>query len=307
MSFRQFADKVAVVTGGASGMGRALCRELSQGGATVVVADLNIGQAETVAAAIVANGGRAGARLVDVSQEEQVQELIDGTVRDHGRIDYLFNNAGIALFGDARDLTLQQWRQVLAVNLHGVVSGTIIAYKTMARQGFGHIVNVASSAGLSPAPTETAYCTSKYAVVGLSLSLRPEGADLGVKVSVVCPGYVRTGMFQTAAIINVAPERRGVMSPSGLRGQGKSAPMVLNPRKTMDASQAARTILKGVLRNQAIIAFPAGVRVEWLLNRLVPGLMDRLLLMPTRDFRRYRSEGVAKNWDTDESMNITNR
>jgi short-subunit dehydrogenase len=93
-----------------------------------------------------------------------------------------------------------------------------------------------------------------------------------VKVSVVCSGYVRTNIFQTATVINVPPEHRGAM----------------NPRKVMDASKAARTILGGVSRNQAIIAFPAGVRLAWRLYRLSPRLMDRLLLYAIRNFRKYR-------------------
>jgi len=285
---KQFKDKVAIVTGGGSGIGQALCQELGQRGSMVVVADINDDHAENVASAITQNGGRAHAVHVDVSSEENVRQLINGTVSEYGRLDYLFNNAGVAIFGDARDLTLEQWRRVLEVNLYGVLYGTVMAYPIMVRQGSGHIVNVASSAGLYPGPTEVPYCTSKYGIVGLSLSLRVEGADLGVKVSVVCPGYVRTNIFQTATVINVPPEHRGAMNPRKIMDASKAAPIVLNPRKIMDASKAARTILGGVSRNQAIIAFPAGVRLTWCLYRLSPRLMDRLLLYAIRNFRKYR-------------------
>jgi NAD(P)-dependent dehydrogenase (short-subunit alcohol dehydrogenase family) len=269
---KQFKDKVAIVTGGGSGIGQALCQELGQGGSIVVVASLHDDHTKRVASAITQNGGRAHAVPVDVSNEEEVRQLIDGTVSEYERLDYLFNNAGISIFGDARDLTLEQWRRVLEVNLYDVLYGIVMAYPIMVRQGSGHIVNVASSAGLYPGPIEVPYCTSKYAIVGLSLSLRVEGADLGVRVSVVCPGYVRTNIFQTATVINVPPEHRGAMTP----------------RKMMDASKAAPTILGGVSRNQAIIAFPAGVRLVWRLYRLSPRLMDRLMLYAIRDFRKYR-------------------
>ncbi len=129
---------------------------------------------------------------VDVSNEEEVIQLINETVSEYGRLDYLFNNAGIAIGGDARDLTLEQWRRVPEVNLYGELYGTIIAYPIMVGQGSGHIVNVSSAAGLFPGPINAPYCTSKHAVIDLSLSLRVEGADLGVNVCVVCPGYVRT-------------------------------------------------------------------------------------------------------------------
>jgi NAD(P)-dependent dehydrogenase (short-subunit alcohol dehydrogenase family) len=272
-SMNQFKDKVAIVTGGGSGIGQALCQELGQRGSIVVVASLHDDHARRVASAITQNGGRAHAVSVDVSNEEDVRRLIDETVSEYGHLDYLFNNAGIAIFGDARDLTLEQWRHILEVNLNGALYGTAIAYPIMVRQGFGHIVNTASAAGLIPGPTEVPYvpyCTSKYAIVGLSLSLRVEGADLGVKVSAVCPGYVQTDLYQ--AIVNVPLEQRAA----------------LISHKMMNPSNAARTILRGVSRNQAIIAFPAYVRLAWRLYRLSPRLLDRLLLKGIRNFRKYR-------------------
>jgi len=268
----QFKDKVAIVTGGGSGIGQALCQELGKKGSMVVVASLHDDHAKRVASAITQNGGQAHAVRVDVSNEKDVRRLIDETVSEYGRLDYLFNNAGIAIVGDARDLTLEQWRRVLEVNLHGVLYGTVIAYPIMVGQGFGHIVNVSSATGLIPGPIYAPYCTSKHAIVGLSLSLRVEGADLGVNVSVVCPGSVRTNIWQAATIVNVPPERRAA----------------LTPRKMMEASKAARTILGGVSRNQAIIAFPAGVRLVWRLYRLSPHLLDRLMLYAIRTFRKYR-------------------
>jgi NAD(P)-dependent dehydrogenase (short-subunit alcohol dehydrogenase family) len=272
----QFKDKVAIVTGGGSGIGQALCQELGQGGSIVVVASLHDDHAERVASAITQNGGRAHAAHVDVSNEEEVRQLINETVTEYGRLDYLFNNAGIAIGGDARDLSLEQWNRVLEVNLYGVLYGTVIAYPIMVRQGFGHIVNVASATGLLPQPINAPYCTSKYGIVGLSLSLRVEGADLGVKVSVVCPGRVQTNIYQATTIANLAPEQRAAYEQQ-----------LISPKR-MGATKAARTILGGVSRNQAIIIFPSGVRLVWHLYRLSPRLLDRLLLNGTRNFRKYR-------------------
>ena len=272
----QFKEKVVIVTGGGSGIGQALCQELGQGGSIVVVAGITDDHVKRVASAITQNGGRARPMHVDVSSEEDVRRLIDETVSEHGRLDYLFNNAGIAIGGDARDLTLDQWRRVLEVNLYGELYGTVIAYPIMVRQGFGHIVNVASATGLLPQPINAPYCTSKYGIIGLSLSLRIEGADLGVKVSVVCPGRVQTNMYQAATIANLPPERRSTYE------QQMTAP------KRMDVSKAARTILSGVSHNKAIIIFPANVRLAWRLYRLSPRLLDRFLLNGTRNFRKYR-------------------
>ncbi|MCP4428094.1 MAG: SDR family oxidoreductase, partial [Chloroflexi bacterium] len=159
-----FKDKVAIVTGGASGIGRAVCRALGhREAAAVIVADINAEGARQTAASITAAGGHAYAAGLDVSQAEAVQNLVDETVSTHGRLDYMFNNAGIGIIGDTRDMELEQWQRLLDVNLWGVIYGTTSAYQVMVKQGFGHIVNTASAGGLFPLPFGTAYATSKYA------------------------------------------------------------------------------------------------------------------------------------------------
>ena len=104
----------------------------------------------------------------------------------------MFNNAGIAIGGSAHDYGIQEWNQIIDVNLRGVVNGVQAAYCIMIKQGFGHIVNTASITGLMPTPGQVAYSMTKHAVVGLSLSLRAEAALLGIRVSVLCPGAIRT-------------------------------------------------------------------------------------------------------------------
>jgi NAD(P)-dependent dehydrogenase (short-subunit alcohol dehydrogenase family) len=268
------ADKVAIVTGGGSGIGEAVSRELARRGARVVVADIKGNDARRVAAAIADSGGRATASNVDVSKEQDIRSLVEDTASNYGRLDYQFNNAGIAIGGDARDLTPSQWRKVLDVNLYGVLYGTLAAYPIMVEQGFGHIVNTSSGAGLVPTPLNAPYCTAKYAVVGLSLSLRLEGADLGVKVSVVCPGYVRTPIFDTAVVVGMPREL--VNRPPGRI-------------KMMDAAEAAQVILGGVARNQAVIAFPRYIRWAWRAACLFPRLLDRAAPPRVLELRAYRS------------------
>src|SRR4029077_3184642 len=111
-----------------------------------------------------------------------------------------------------RDLTLDQWRQGFDVDFYGVLYGTLAAYPIMVGQGFGHIVNTSSAAGLLPNPGNTPYCAAKHAVGGLSLSLRVEAADLGVKISAVCPGYVRTKIYEHTVLVNV-PRALAVRTP----------------------------------------------------------------------------------------------
>jgi NAD(P)-dependent dehydrogenase (short-subunit alcohol dehydrogenase family) len=272
--------KVTIVTGGGSGIGAGLCHELGRRGAWVVVADINGDDAERVAAAIAANGGRATASTLDVAREQDVRRLVEETATAQGRLDYLFNNAGIAIGGDARDLTLEHWRQVLDVDLYGVLHGTLAAYPIMASQGFGHIVNTSSAAAFFPDPGSAPYCTAKHAVLGLSLSLRLEGADLGVKVSCVCPGFVRTNVYQNARVVNMP----AVAALSGrAREQAAGA-----PAKMMEPARAARVILDGVARNQAVIAFPASIRWARHANGIFPRVFERELLRRWRELRKFR-------------------
>jgi len=249
-----FRDRVAIVTGGASGIGRALCLELSRRGARVVAADINVAGATQVAAEISANGGTAEARAVDVTSSEAVDALVAGVVAAHGRLDYLFNNAGIAVAGEERDVTLDDWQRVFAVNLWGVVHGVRAAYPRMLRQGCGHIVNTASLAGLTPAPLEISYTASKYAVVGLSNALRIEAAAYGVRVSVVCPGLIDTPIAQHIEF----------------RGIDRATMLGLTEQRLTAADVCARVILRGVEKNKPIIVVTPLAFALWWLTRLSP-------------------------------------
>ena len=142
-------EAVAIVTGAASGIGRALAAALADRGTVVVLADLDGAGAARAAGTI---GGRTTAAGLDVTDADAVRRLVEGTAADHGRLDLLFNNAGIGAGGPVQDLDLAAWRQVIDVDLNGVVHGVVAAYPLMVRQGFGHIVNTASLAGLMPAP-----------------------------------------------------------------------------------------------------------------------------------------------------------
>src|SRR5947209_15532058 len=187
-------SRVVIVTGGGSGIGEALCRAFAARGDSVVVADIDGASAERVAGDI---GAQANAAKVDVRDAAAVQALVDDTVAQHGRLDVMVNNAGIAVGGETLELTLAHWDRIIDINLRGVVHGVQAAYPVMAKQRSGHIVNTASMAGLTTPAYLAPYVAVKHAVAGLSLSLREEAKAHGVNVTVVCPFWIDTPILDS--------------------------------------------------------------------------------------------------------------
>ncbi|MBW2528857.1 MAG: SDR family NAD(P)-dependent oxidoreductase [Deltaproteobacteria bacterium] len=277
MTTKGFDGRSAIITGGASGIGRAMAEALAERGAAVVLADLQEDLAREVAASIRGRGGRADGVQLDVTDAAAVQALVEQTAAQHGKLDYLFNNAGIAVGGLADQHELADWYRVLDVNLRGVVHGVHAAYPLMIQQGSGHIVNTASLAGLIPAVGEIAYVASKYAVVGLSGSLRVEGADHGVKVSVVCPGFVDTPiLFENLEMKDA--DLLGVRSRSDL--------MALFRLEAMPVDQAAQEILAGVAANRAVITVASHAKTIAWLQRFAPVVVERMGRKLARKLRR---------------------
>ena len=276
MSGAAFQDKVCILTGAASGLGLALARQLAAAGAQLVLADIDAESLAAAAAQIAASGGKAKPAPIpvptDVTDAEAMRRLIEDAAKEFGRIDYLFNNAGCAVIGEIRDLTLQHWRRVIEINLFGEIHGIHYAYPIMIRQGFGHIVNVASGFGMAPGPLNTPYVASKFGVFGLSHALAAEARDFGIAVSVVCPGYIDTPLVATAQPLNA--------DAAALRAQIAV--------KLVPAEEAAKIILAGVLKRQRVIAFPGYVRLLAFLHRFLPGLFDLFSAKQIKDFRGIR-------------------
>ena len=212
---------------------------------------------------------------VKVTNRQQLDALIQGVAERRGRIDYLFNNAGILIFGEARDCSIEDWRSVIDLDLYGVVNGMVAAYPIMAEQGFGHIVNTASVEGLAPFPVMGSYVASKYGVVGLSHALRAEGAALGVKVSVACPGYVTTQIIETSKMVKI--DREKILAS-------------LTDSMGVSPEECVSKILRGVERNKATIVVGWWAKILWRLQRLSPGLVYWMMRMVASQMRKSRIE-----------------
>lgn len=263
-----FEGKNAVVTGAASGIGLGLARRLAARGAQVTLADLNLAGAQAGADAIVRAGGKASAVQLDVADAGAVERLMGSAAP----LDYVFNNAGYAILGEARDLPYAQWHKLVQVNLLGVIAGSLAAYRVMARQGHGHIVNTASLAGLAGSPLLNAYSTTKSAVVMFSRMLRAEGEALGVKVTTICPSFIRTGIFDNAHYA----------------ASDKDEMVKQIPFPVMALEPALDQIIAGVERNAELIVFPFHARLLWRLLRWFPALARPLERKALADFRRIR-------------------
>jgi NAD(P)-dependent dehydrogenase (short-subunit alcohol dehydrogenase family) len=260
-AIRTYQGAVAVITGGASGIGRALGGALARRGAEVVLADLQSDLAVEVASEIRSAGGKATAAGLDVRDFPAFDALIRKVVSTHGRLDYLFNNAGIGIGGRAHLYEVGHWDRVIDVNIRGVTNGVQAAYATMRGEGFGHIVNTASLAALMPVPGLASYSMSKHAVLGLSTSLRAEAAAVGVRVSVLCPGVIRTPALEWG------PHHEDL---EGLDPEAQRR--AIERLRPMEPAAFAEAALRAVAANKAVIILPARWKAVWWVNRLSPHL-----------------------------------
>jgi NAD(P)-dependent dehydrogenase (short-subunit alcohol dehydrogenase family) len=271
------SGKVAFITGGASGIGAALTAKLTAAGARVWIADRQVDVAAQLAQRLREAGAETHSVELDVRDPAAFELAIAETVRTAGRIDYLFNNAGIGIGGEIDSLTLDDWTDIIDVNLRGVVHGVQAAYPVMIRQGSGHIINTASMAGLVTTSAQAGYSATKHAVVALSKTMRVEAASHGVKVSVLCPGVVRTPILSGGEY-----GRNRNLSRESLIKLGEA----LRPAEPDDFAKQA---LRGILRNEAIIVVPRWWKALWYLERLSPALSMRTAGIALKRTREVQS------------------
>ncbi len=187
----ELRDRVALITGGASGIGRSIAHALRNEGSRVVLADIDEKGLDTVSREL----GDAPRYLLDVADPDAVQAFSQRVEAEVGPVDILVNCAGVAHLAEAQDTSLRDWEKILSVNLWGAIHTINAFLPRMYSQGKGHIVNIASTAGIYPVPQCIAYATSKYGMVGLSETLALEGRALGLRVTIVCPNFTKTPMI----------------------------------------------------------------------------------------------------------------
>jgi 3-oxoacyl-[acyl-carrier protein] reductase len=192
----RLAERVAIVTGAASGIGRAMAERFAAEGAAVLVADVTVEAGAAVAAGIRSAGGRAEYRRTDVSREADVQAMVDGAVERFGRLDVLANNAGVGRFVPFEGLEPAEWDRIFAVNLRAMYLACRAALPHLRTSGRAAILNVASQSGLQAQAMNEAYCASKAGVILLTRSLARELAPAGIRVNCICPGGTDTPLLR---------------------------------------------------------------------------------------------------------------
>jgi len=268
---RSFENKVAAITGSASGIGRALAIELAAKGCHLALSDVNgEGLAETVERAS-GLGVRVTSARVDVANREAVYAWADQVVREHGKVNLIFNNAGVALGSTVEKMSYGDFEWLMGVNFWGVVYGTKAFLPHLKATGNGHIINISSVFGLAGIPSQSAYNSAKFAVRGFTESLRQELDMLGygVSASSVHPGGIKTSIARSARMDESIRDL-------GLGREGTDTRDAFEKSFITSPEKAAKAILQGVQRNQRRILVGPDARVyDWMV-RLLPTAYQRV-------------------------------
>lgn len=274
---KDFTDKVAAITGAASGIGRALALDLAGRGCHLALSDLRSDELRQTAELAAARGVRVTHADVDVAERVAMYAWAAQVVRDHGRVNLIFNNAGVSVASTVHGLDYADFEWIMGINFWGVVHGTKAFLPHLHASGDGHVVNVSSVFGLIAYPGQSAYNASKFAVRGFTEALRQELESLRWPVSAtsVHPGGIKTNILRS---IRYSPS----MDEFGLSGGARAASDNFEKLFITSAEKAARKILRAVTRNKRRVLIGRDARFYDRMQRLLPGGYQRLVVAALR-------------------------
>lgn len=253
---KRLQQKRALITGGASGLGRALALNLAREGWKVAIVDLNNERLASTAKEIKDAGGTPMTMNLCVTQPESFETMASETDKAWGGVDLLVNNAGVAVSGRVGDAPLEDWRWIFSINLWGVIHGCHTFVPRMRKQGGGHIVNTASAAGIVSAPEMAPYNVTKAGVISLSETLRSELINENVGVTVVCPTFFATNLVETGRFATA--------------GQRHLTQRMFEKAK-LSADDVAEHIMAAVRKNRLYVIPQKDGKASWLFKRMMPG------------------------------------
>lgn len=263
---RVIRGKTALVTGAASGIGRAIALRLAQEGAKLFLVDIDEARLQEVAAEARASGVEVVARRCDVAQPSQVSAAVAEVISRSGGVDILVNNAGITYYGRVERMAADHWDKLMRVNLLSHIQFTRELLPSLLARREAHVLNVCSVLGLIGMPKVTAYCTSKFAMVGFSESLRNELGRQGLGVTALCPGFVRTNLFTNAPLEEKAEEHK------------------LPPRLICTTPErVANAAIKAIYRNRRLVVVEPFARLMYSMKRVAPWLIDSIFHLGRRN------------------------
>jgi len=272
------AGQRVLITGAGSGLGRALALQFASAGARVACTDVNLESAQQTAALLPPRGAAATLALaLDVRSEAEFTDVVAAVQQAWGGVDVLVNNAGVATAGTVAESPLDQWRFIIDINLLGCVRGARAVIPLMQQQRAGHIVNIASFAGIANPPALASYNATKAAVISLSETLRFEMAPHGVGVSVACPSFFQTALMETSRA--AAPAAGGDVAPQMSRIVAR-----LMQKATVSADDVAADIVDAVRRPRFLVITHADARQRYHLKRLLPERYFRMARKATEAF-----------------------
>lgn len=277
---KNFNNRVAVITGAGSGIGRALALQLAEAGCEVAISDVNQVGLEQTAESVKKTGITPHVQLLDVADREAIHTYADAVFAHYGHINLVFNNAGVALGATVEDMTYEDLDWLMAINFGGVVAGTKAFLPYLQQADQGHIVNISSLFGLVSMPTQSAYNAAKFAVRGFTESLRQELELSNSNVSCTCvhPGGIKTNIARNARMNDIS-------SITGSSPEKAIADFEKLFRTT--AEQAATTILNGVKRNKRRVLIGSDAKAIDLMQRALPTFYQRIVVTGQKSLRRF--------------------